>query len=209
MSQADDRVLRFLKHVHRKCAKYGVALWLPDRKVFFLQNQKLRAYFENPTKDDPFGLLAVAFQSDFPEWLHHLVHEYAHFTQWTEQSPLWILDEVIFARYSRLARRKKRIPNEERALSLRCTRAIELDCEKRAVMLIKKWELPLDVGYYIQFANARAWCCSLQIENATKGRRHREIGISLSPSVLAQCPKEFLTSYDDIPDFFRAACGIS
>ena len=209
MENEDQRVLRFLEYVNTTCENSGVLIEMMDVTHFIVRNQKVYAYFEPPSLGPPLavGTIYIAIGSSSPHPLHKLVHEFGHFTQWSEGAEVWLIRRYMYERYMEMAARKKKIPNNERAGVRRSIRALELDCEQRAVALIKTWDLPLDVSEYTQYANAHIWWHSLAVEHAASGIRHPFHTPPIDPSIVALCPKEFLDDYNDVPQFFRDACA--
>ncbi len=208
MKKSDSRIFRFFEYADRTCEAAGVDIEVSDSAHVMLGNQKVFAYFAPPQKRDTItlGKISIAGKSGYPELLHKLVHEFAHFTQWSERATVWMVRDFMHERYVEMAARKKKVPTIERAGIRSSIRALELDCEKRAVQIINTWDLPLDVGAYIQYANAHIWWHTLSMLHAPKGLSGRNHPITVSQSVVARCPKEFLDNYDDVPEFFRAAC---
>jgi hypothetical protein len=91
-----------------------------------------------------------------PEWLSVFVHEYTHFLQ-------WINGEPSFCRFFRTAYEpvevsekwiNNKIPyNNKVKTSFDIIRNNEYECDKQALVLIKKYELPIDTVLYAQRAN--------------------------------------------------------
>ncbi len=208
MDEFDPRILRFFKYADHTCEEAGVLIETEDSKYLVLRNEKVYGYFTPPTQGPPltFGRIRIALQSGYPDPLHSLVHEFAHFTQWSEGSEAWQVRQYMYDRFVQITARKKKIPNIERVGVRRSIRALELDCERRAVQIIKTWDLPLDVAAYIQYANVHIWWQTLAIEHAASGSRRPFRTAVINPSIVALCPKEFLEIYDDVPEFIRLAC---
>lgn len=107
-------------------------------------------YFVSPDLDKTrkYCLLAVGIERPTREWVETLLHEYCHFTQYLEQIPLW--KESV-----KLGLKKYPSPSDlkrQHELSI----AIEYDCEKRTVRLIKKLKIDhlIDVAQYARRANS-------------------------------------------------------
>lgn len=107
--------------------------------------------------DRPSPVLAAAVGGDWEEAFPVLVHEYAHFTQWAEKSPLWdqLFQEGIEAA-DWFDRWLEGVEIGAARLYWACAaiRAIEMDCEHRSLALIQKYQLPIDPVEYAQKANA-------------------------------------------------------
>jgi hypothetical protein len=135
----------FIKYVKSECKKHGIKCDLRRTKYVRLSgNIKCSGYFD---EDEP----ALVCSMNRPDSLEILVHEFGHFTQWLEQIDLWkkcmvsmpLVDEWLGG---------KDIPNIKKHLGT--SRDLELDNEKRAVKLIKKFDLDIDIERYIKKANA-------------------------------------------------------
>ncbi len=135
----------FIKHVKSECKKYGIKCDLRRTKYVRLSgNIKCSGYFD---EDEP----ALVCSMNRPDSLEILAHEFGHLTQWIEQIDLWkkcmksmpLVDDWLSG---------KDVPNIKKHLA--ASRDLELDNEKRAVKIIKKFELDIDIQRYIKKANA-------------------------------------------------------
>jgi hypothetical protein len=156
----NKNVQDFIQYVKSECKANGINVDLRKRKYLVLSgNIKCSGYFDSEEK----RLVVAANRAD---WLPILVHEFAHFTQWMDNCPVWRTSgNSLEAVDSWLG--GKEVKNIKRSLG-KC-RDLELDNEKRSVAIIKAWELPIDVKLYTQKANAyvafysymyftRRWC---------------------------------------------------
>ena len=150
----------FIKFVKAECKKNGIKCDLRNTKYVKLSgNIKCSGYFD---EDGP----ALVCSMNRPDSLEILAHEFGHFTQWIEQIDLWkavntsmpLVDDWLNG---------KDVPNIKKQLAI--CRDLELDNEKRAVKIIKKFNLDIDIERYIKKANAyiffytrllatRKWC---------------------------------------------------
>ena len=135
----------FIKYVKSECKKYGVKCDLRNTKYVKLSgNIKCSGYFD---EDAP----VLVCSMNRLDSIEILAHEFCHLTQWVEQIDLWkactislpLVDEWLTG---------KDVPNIKKHLAV--SRELELDNEKRAVKLIKKFDLGIDVDHYIRKANA-------------------------------------------------------
>lgn len=137
--------LTFIQFVKDECKKYGVKCKLrPTKYVKMDGNVKCSGWFDEEVPE-----LVVAMNR--PDWIEILAHEYGHLTQWRENAPIW--KEAV-----------KSLPkvwgwldgesvrNIENHIGV--SRDLELDNEKRAVKIIKKFELKVDLVHYVKKANA-------------------------------------------------------
>jgi hypothetical protein len=80
---------------------------------------------------------------------------------------------------------------------LKKIQAVELDCEKRTVKKIKKYNLPINIDRYIKEANACLWWyTSVTITRRWDGQQYSR------PSVLKLMPTHFNNDYTVLPDNF-------
>jgi hypothetical protein len=135
----------FLRFVKDQCKKYGIKCKLKNVSYLKLSgNIKCSGYFCETEK-----VLAVAM--DRADWIEILAHEYCHLTQWVDGVDVWekgctgLVKMDNWMNGSRVRDIKK---------YLGYVRDLELDNEKRAVTLIKKWGLDVDLDMYIKKANA-------------------------------------------------------
>jgi hypothetical protein len=151
----------FIKHVKLECKKHNVKCILKNTKTVKLtdDNDRCSGYFDEEN-------LVVAMKR--PDAIQILVHEYCHLTQWVEQCDLWVAsvkNESHDKLYRWLA--GEEVKGIEKAINI--CRDLELDNEKRAVKVIKRFNLPVDIDIYIKKANAyvqyynyillsRKWC---------------------------------------------------
>lgn len=103
--------------------------------------------------------LACAIGQPFEQWIQVFLHESCHMDQYIEDSDTWndtmitptieagdVMQMWIDGLVELTAQQKENIIGR--------ARDVELDCEKRSVEKIKKYNLPIDIDEYIQKANA-------------------------------------------------------
>ena len=93
----------------------------------------------------------VAMKRPLKYWFPIYIHEFCHFRQWKEKSVLWDKYDDTFFEW---VDDRENFQLSEVKKSLKSIISLELDCEKRAVQMIKDRELPLDTDDYIKGANA-------------------------------------------------------
>jgi hypothetical protein len=97
--------------------------------------------------------LAVATNKKENDWLVILIHESCHLDQYTQKTPIWkqgedgigIIDDWLD---------NKTYNGQQLIKAFEDTIKLEVDCEKRSVKKIKKYNLPINTEEYIQKANA-------------------------------------------------------
>lgn len=98
--------------------------------------------------DDPLELNSAIDRED---WLEILVHETCHMDQHIEESPLWTNKRVDFNIFDGNLLKYASTRVVENAFKAYCE--LEIDCDKRAVEKIKKYNLDIDLSKYIRDAN--------------------------------------------------------
>lgn len=78
------------------------------------------------------------------------VHEYCHFLQWKDEIPLWAEARGANKNLDDYLEDKQNSCSIE---DLRMVQKLELDCDRRAVELIKAYNLPVDLDRYIVESN--------------------------------------------------------
>lgn len=139
--------LQFVKWVKKECKDANVEVSL--RKVGFVKAQdgvRCAGYFEEKLK----GATLVS-SLNRPDWIEILAHEFSHMRQWQEESPIWLNSGESFVALDRWLSGSN-VRHMDKHIS--AVRDLELDCEKRAVKLIKEWKLKVDIDNYIRKANA-------------------------------------------------------
>jgi hypothetical protein len=106
---------------------------------------------------DPDVEIAVAMYNPMNKWISTLCHEFSHFEQWKSDCAAWrkaftvdggdhgsIMDEWLMGKdYD-----TKTITNVIHSM-----RRLELDCERRTIKNIEKFNLPIDLEEYCREAN--------------------------------------------------------
>jgi hypothetical protein len=182
----------FIEHVRSECKKYKIKLVLRNVSYFKLTDGiRCSGYFDEDER-----VLAVAMKKDI--WLGVLVHEYAHLTQWVEGCDAWKNGCKGIEKVDRWLGGEK-VRDIKKALAF--SRDLELDNEKRAVKLIKKWNLPIDVKDYVKRANAyvqfynymyfsKKWC---RPNNSPYD----------NPVVVGAMPSTFRMNYETMSDKYK------
>jgi hypothetical protein len=139
---------RFLKDCFSKLKEYNINVVFCDTN--FLKKQQIVGYYDGQSKK-----LLVCKRN--PNWLTIFVHEYSHFLQDIENCK-------IYARYNCLTPgpqeivdrwiKGKKHPKKKVKKAFNLIRELEMDCEKRSLQLIRKYNLPIDKIKYTQEANS-------------------------------------------------------
>lgn len=189
----NSKVKHFIDFVKDECRREGVKCDLRNTTYVKISNSiKASGYF-----DETVPTLVCSMKR--PDSIEILAHEYGHLTQWREQIPLWKAAEVSMAKMDEWLEGKD-VTNIEKHIG--ACRDLELDNEKRAVKIIKQFELPVDLEHYVKKANAyvyfytrlistRKWC-------APKNSPYK------NKRVIACMPNTFKKDYSKIPKKIEA-----
>jgi len=141
--------LDFITHVKRECRRYGIKLILSDKDRLIVDNQTYGGYFDT---------IELFVSNGAENWIiSTLVHEFSHMEQWIENDPVFthrlrggyqsydIMDKWLGGNTYKPITVKSAV-----GLSRDC----ELDCDRRAIKNITKYNLQLDIERYCQESNA-------------------------------------------------------
>jgi hypothetical protein len=158
----NKKAKEFVKYVKQECKKYGIKCDLRRTKYVRLPGKlQCSGYFDEYNKE-------LVCSMNRPDSIEILAHEFAHLTQWVDQIDLWKKADVSIPKVDDwLMGEEVRDIKKHLAVS----RDLELDNEKRAVKIIKKFGLDIDIDQYIKKANCyihfynrmlatRKWCTS-------------------------------------------------
>lgn len=143
----DSNTLKFIEYVQAKCKEHNIKVELRDvNKLKISGNIYSGGYFMDNEYDGRAKLIVAKKRKD---WLNLLLHEFCHAEQWIENIKLW--DKVRNNKMDEwLNGDKIHYPHTH----LDDMKLLELDCEKRAVQNIRKFNLPINIQEYTQKANS-------------------------------------------------------
>lgn len=215
-----------LKHLHEIDDKFLLYLWqesLKDNKIcyFFLtelykadannikfiikstkqivlsENVKCVGYFDSAAS--PAVLASTVGYGDESHWLSILVHETCHMDQYLEDPILWKEYDRCIDIDDWLSGKRESKFDVEHAIDK--TQKLELDCERRAVRKLKKFNLPIDTDEYIQKANSYVF-----FHQYLKTSRTWPVpGKLYNKRLYSKLPTTFLNddAYTTLPDEYR------
>jgi len=161
---------------------------LRTKQLVMSGDLKCLGYFDLP------ATFAVAMKSSQKDWFQIFVHEYCHFRQWIDKAPVFIdVDNIHgMSNYDSWLEHKKDLTKKQIIACTRGCQALELDCEKRVVKIIKDYDLPFNIPQYIQKANVYVLFYNYVM-------KHRKWYTKISPykskEVLETVPNMWLKSY--------------
>jgi hypothetical protein len=182
----------FINFVEEELTKAGFKLELVDSdKVYVPGNETVACsgFFDHELK-----LARVATKRPVDIWLGVLVHEFNHFLQFIENDPSFtncffngkdaslVADDWFESKITLSETEVREVFDK--------VKAVELDCEKRSVAMIKRWNLPVDTSHYTKMANAYVLSHNLMM---TKQRFIKQISTVKEVNSL---PDYFLEDYN-------------
>ena len=150
MTQPRD-LLGFIDYARGQCAYAGVTLKFFARPT--LRGRETSGsigYFHDRKR-----VLYVATEN--AEWACVAAHELGHMQQWMENSSLYDPEDCSLTFDGWLDKTRRLKPAQLHEVTRRVQR-MELDAERRALRLIKRFHLTSDLTGYIQDANLYVWC---------------------------------------------------
>lgn len=140
----DSRNRQFVKHVRDHLAQYGMKLIIGKGKCVNVDGFRCSGCFDESGK-----AIRIARHCKF---LPVLVHEYCHFLQYINNSKVYEKSYKASTIVDGWLKGKNYAPKEvKRAFFI--VRAMERDCEKRAVRLIELFQLNIDKEMYAKRAH--------------------------------------------------------
>ena len=142
----DENVNHFINDLVKLCKENGIKIELSNtEKVTAEDNLKCNGYFDGEK-------LVVATKNPLNLWLRILVHESCHVDQSIENKEWYNASNMHVSKIDNWLKDSKQ-EFKDKEESYRSVAELELDCEKRAIKKIKKYELPIDINEYIKEAN--------------------------------------------------------
>lgn len=184
------KVNKFISFVKKECKKNGIKIILSKKKDLLVNDVKCSGYFSATDKE-----LAVATGKPFKDWLEVFIHEYAHSVQYATDSKVWLSNDINGYEASELLDIWLNKTIDLSPIQLKkyteVVMDVELDCEKRSVSLIKKFDLPIDIDLYIKKANSYV----LSYHVVKKMRKWRKVPPYSVQEIVDAMPNHFNLNY--------------
>lgn len=136
---------QFVRYVKNHLAEYGIKLVIGQGRMVNVGGYRAVGYFSESEK-----VIKIARKST--DFMCTLVHEYCHFLQYINNSKIYKKSDIAGYIIDEWFRGKEYAPEKiKRAFFL--VRAMERDCEKRAIKIIKKFNLQIDSKMYAKKAH--------------------------------------------------------
>lgn len=181
---------KFVRHVRKHLREHGCRLVMGRGREVNCGGYRTSGYF-----NDGDGEIRVGRKASL--WFETLLHEYCHFLQWIEKSPVYRRSDKSNAIIDNWFNGKQ-YSNKVIDRSFDVVREMERDCEMRTIRLIKKHNLPVNVERYTRMANCYIYAHYFM-------REYRkfwpfETDLMHSPNVISQMPANFRAqSHKKIP----------
>lgn len=134
--------------VQEDCLRHGVEIiFHPKREIKLSKKIDVSGFWNDDDRE-----LNVAIYCD--EWLTVLAHEYGHFCQWKENKFVDKQTSEAYILFDEWIDGRKNLSKKKLDSVCELIQKCELDCEKRALKLIKEYKLYKDEKLYIQKANS-------------------------------------------------------
>lgn len=148
----NTKIDRILNITVRQLESKGITLLLSTKNYVDCENCKSNGFFSDNKK-----VMAVALGLEQDKWVKIFLHESCHFDQWVENCKVWRASTEagrgghgifnwIENNYDYTTSKVLDYAN--------VSKNVELDCERRVIDKIKKFDLPYNVKQYAQSAGA-------------------------------------------------------
>ena len=145
---------KFIRDLQRRCKKYKITFLMSGLDYVEWGDSKSNGFFD-PEKNR----MAISIGKPVDKWLNTLVHESCHFDQWVQRDHHWTSmmqyePDACTRLFNHWVYGEKKISKEVAIIMARIMRDLELDCERRTIEKIKKYNLPIDIKEYAKGAGA-------------------------------------------------------
>jgi len=181
---------KLIADVSEKCIKNKINFRLEYVEQVDTNNIPCSGYFDEKS------LVVATKKKKLEDWLDILIHESCHLDQFVEKSKVWCPDELGLYVVENWIKKKK-INLKKVTEAFHNTILLELDCEKRTVKKIKKYNLNFNIDLYIQKANSYLYGYGVSFKKKVWPNTPYE-----KSSIVNKMPKKFLKTeeYFNISD---------
>lgn len=188
----------FQEFVRKDCAAKGAVYEASPGRFVSWDDTDCSGFFADEHSGGP--KLAYAMGKPFEDWFSVLAHEYNHMLQWFEKSPFWApIQESDKYLWPWLAGKIELVPERAEKYSMDNLR-VELDCERRTIVMVKELDLPIDLPSYIKKANSYVYYYHMVL----KHRKWYEVGREpySVPEIVSAMPDKLDGDYETISEEF-------
>lgn len=177
-----SRNRQFVSHVRKHLAQYGMKLVIGRGRSVNVGGYRCVGYFDDVKK-------IIKIAGNASDFMSTLVHEYSHFLQYINKSKIYkkscIAGYIVDDWFNGTDYSDKKL---KRAFFL--VRAMERDCEKKAVKLIKKFKLEIDETMYVKKAHCYIYSHFMmektrKFYSYKKSPYHSPVVLKIMPSSMA------------------------
>jgi hypothetical protein len=136
---------QFVSHVKNHLAQYGMRLVIGRGKLLNCAGYRCEGYFSDKEKVIKIARLGANF-------METLVHEYSHFLQYINKSKIYNKSDKAILMVDEWFNGKD-FDQQKLRKAFFIIRAMERDCEKRAIKVIKQFNLQIDTKLYAKRAH--------------------------------------------------------
>lgn len=143
---------KFISDTTKVAKENGIKIRFINKEVIFSKDDKsgTSGYFIRKPLE-----IAVAYKGyDFIEWVMLFIHESCHMDQYLENKAESIKIDSSYNIFYGWLEGKNSFTYKEVEVAVNKVIEYELDCEKRSVEKIKKYNLPIDIKAYKKIANS-------------------------------------------------------
>lgn len=152
-----DRIKSFVVYLEKYCKEKNIKLKLVNEQGVPYGDSKslVNGYFDGEGYFGEGSVLACSMGKDVKYWFPVLMHESSHMDQYIENDPTWV-NNLGLEQTDNWINGDDTVDLNIISEEIRTSMDIEIDCEKRTIEKIKKFELEdiLDIDEYIQKSNA-------------------------------------------------------
>lgn len=145
----NENVQKFLDYVHSQLRKNKFKLILHMDNLKIGKNY-VSGYFSEDTKE-----IVISIKEE--NWLEILVHEFNHFVQFINNEEKYVLlnqgESNFLIELWEWLDGDIELNTKRKNLLFKTVQEMELDCERKSVEMIKKFDLPIDIEEYTSIAN--------------------------------------------------------
>jgi hypothetical protein len=145
------KIDKFLSDLDYICQENAVQIIFTNKNYVKSGRIKSSGYFDEDKR-----ILACALKTSNDTWLTTLIHESCHLDQWREKDDVWLKfcesDADKEDLLDKWLGKKVELSKDRLDKMIQVTKEMEWDCEKRAVEKIKKYNLKIDIDYYLKQA---------------------------------------------------------
>lgn len=178
----NKNIKKLLADISVKCVKNGISFKLEYAPQVDVKNIPCSGYFDEES------LVVAVKKRKTNDWLDILVHESCHLDQCLEKSKYWYKDEVTLDIVEGYLKGKNYSKTRLKTAFIN-TINLEMDCEKRTIRKMKKYNIKFNTSLYIQKANSYLFGYGIVYKTKVWPKTPYE-----SPLIYKKMPKTFLNA---------------